>query len=49
MIGTKRDKMKKNIKFEKDTKVFELNLAGFINAVSFKESSSNLSLSLKNR
>jgi hypothetical protein len=48
MIGTKRDKMKKNIKFEKDTKVFELNLAGFINAVSFKESSSNLSLSLKN-
>lgn len=40
--------MKKNIKFEKDTKVFELNLAGFINAVSFKESSSNLSLSLKN-
>ena len=25
MIGTKRDKMKKTIKFDKDTKDFELN------------------------
>ena len=47
MIGTKRDKMKKTIKFDKDTKDFELNQLGFISAVSFKESSSDLSLSLK--
>lgn len=47
MIGTKRDKMKKTIKFDKDTKDFELNQLGFISAVSFKELSSDLSLSLK--
>ncbi|HIC8324536.1 TPA: hypothetical protein ACW7OH_002443, partial [Acinetobacter baumannii] len=38
--------MKKTIKFEKDSKSFETNLAGFIEAVSFKESSSNLLLPL---
>lgn len=39
--------MIKTIKFDKnDTKNFENNLAGFIEAVSFKESSSDLSLSI---
>ncbi|WP_168415411.1 hypothetical protein, partial [Acinetobacter indicus] len=39
--------MKKTIIFKDGTiKTFETNLAGFISAVSFKESSSDLSLSL---
>lgn len=38
--------MKKTIKFKYATKTFETDLAGFIEAVSFKESSSNLSLPL---
>lgn len=47
MIGIKRIKVIKIIKFDKnDTKSFEDNLAGFIEAVSFKESSSDLSLSI---
>lgn len=38
--------MKKTINFTKSSKSFETNLAGFIEAVSFKESSSNLQLPL---
>ncbi|USE83146.1 hypothetical protein [Acinetobacter tibetensis] len=38
--------MKKTINFKKSSKSFETNLAGFIEAVSFKESSSNLQLPL---
>lgn len=38
--------MKKTINFKKSSKSFETNLAGFIEAVSFKESSSDLTLPL---
>ncbi|MDO3664053.1 hypothetical protein [Acinetobacter higginsii] len=38
--------MKKTINFKKSSKIFETNLAGFIEAVSFKESSSDLTLPL---
>ncbi len=38
--------MKKTINFKKSSKSFETNLAGFIEAVSFKESSSDLQLPL---
>ena len=38
--------MKKTINFKKSSKSFETNLAGFIEAVSFKESSAVLKLPL---
>ncbi|AXY55397.1 hypothetical protein CDG60_01495 [Acinetobacter chinensis] len=47
MIGIRKNKkMKNTVKFKKATKTFDANLSGFIEAVSFQESTSDLSLSL---